>query len=205
MQAHGRLEQEPWTYDAETLELYRGYGAPARAPVPYVRSAAARPQDEPGVPIIRPLPLVDPGDDRGWTISDSFGYGPSLWVAPVLEQAAERRRAYLPRGRWRDFWTGAAVEGGRDVVVPAPLNRIPVWVREGSIVVTHPAESVAHGLGEDGVATRPLEATLWGQPLCGRAKVRLADGTEIGWRDGTWSIGRPPGAPEREIRLLRAA
>ncbi len=129
--------------------------------------AAAATAARTGLPIIRPLALADPGDDRGWTISDSYLFGPSLWVAPVLEEAAERRRAYLPRGRWRDFWTGAAVEGGRDVVVPAPLDRIPVWVREGSIVVTHPAESVAHGLGEDGVSDPPGR----GDPL-GAAAVR---------------------------------
>jgi hypothetical protein len=124
-----------------------------------------------------------------------------LWVAPVLAEEAERRRAYLPRGRWIDFWTGASVEGGREVVVPAPLDRIPVWVRAGSILALHPADSVAEGLGEEGTATRPIEATLWGRPPLGRAKTRLADGTAISWRRGRWTVELPPGAPRREITV----
>ena len=127
-------------------------------------------------------------------------FGPSIWVAPVLEEEAERRRCYLPRGTWLDFWSGARVEGGREVVVPAPLERIPVWVRSGSIIPTHPAASVADGLGSDGTADRPIEATLWGRPRTGRTKVRLADGTAIGWSaTAGWSLARAAGAPAREI------
>ena len=63
-------------------------------------------------------------------------------------------------------------------------TRIPVWVRSGSIVVTHPAQAVRRGLGE---GDAPLEATLWGEPRGGRAQARLADGTVVRWRRGRWS------------------
>jgi hypothetical protein len=94
----------------------------------------------------------------------------------------------LPRGRWRDFWTGAAVQGGGTIVADAPLDRTPVWVREGSILVTLPALHVAGGLRDTPEEERPLEATLWGEPLLGRTAVRLADGTRIRWRRGRWSV-----------------
>jgi alpha-glucosidase (family GH31 glycosyl hydrolase) len=200
MQAHGRFDQEGWTYGREVLDIFRETVLLHERLVPYILAAAATARRT-GLPIIRPLALVDPEDERGWTISDAYMFGPSMWVAPVVEEGAERRRAYLPRGRWIDFWNGAAVEGGRDVVVPAPLNRIPVWVREGAIVVSHPCEAVSEGLGEDGISTRPLEATLWGRPTCGRATARLADDTRIRWQWGEWSVDAPPGAPEREIRF----
>ncbi len=54
----------------------------------------------------------------------------------------------LPRGEWVQTWDGAAVRGGGEVVVDAPLERVPVWVRAGSIVVTYPAAHVAEGLGD---------------------------------------------------------
>jgi hypothetical protein len=74
-------------------------------------------------------------------------------------------------------------------VVAAPLSRIPVWVRDGSIVVTYPAAAVARGLGDSEL---PLEATLWGSPALGRAGARLADGTRIAWRRGRgWSASDP--------------
>ncbi len=83
------------------------------------------------------------------------------------------------------------MSGGSEVVAPAPLERIPVWARSGSIVVTYPAAHVERGLGDVAEAERPLVATLWGRPRCGRAVARLADGARITWRDGEWST--PPG------------
>jgi len=199
MQAHGRFEQEAWRYGGEVLEIFREFVLLHERLVPYILAAAAT-AHRCGLPIIRPLPLVDPTDDAGWTINDAYMFGPSLWVSPVLEEGEDMHRCHLPRGTWLDFWTGARVQGGRDVTVPTPLERIPVWVRAGSIIVTHPAESVRNGLGEAGVETRPVEATLWGRPRTGRAKVRLADGTTISWvRGAGWSLDRPEGAPPRAV------
>jgi hypothetical protein len=67
-------------------------------------------------------------------------------------------------------------------------------VRRGAIVVTLPAEHVSRGLGDTPEHERPLHATLWGEPRCGRAKARLADGTTIAWRRGRgWSVRSPSG------------
>lgn len=199
MQAHARFEQEAWRYGHDTLQIFRDFVVMHERLVPYIRAAAAT-AARCGLPIIRPLPLADPGDERGWTLSDAYLFGPSLWVAPVLEEGAERRSTLLPRGTWIDFWTGARAEGGREVIVPAPLDRIPVWVRAGSIITTYPAAEVAAGLGEE-CPRRPLEATLWGEPPAGATKVRLADGTAIGWRRGNWTVSAPPASAGREIRF----
>ena len=193
MHAHGRMPQEPWHYSERVLELYRAYVLLHEQLVPYVR-AAARTAARTGVPIVRPLCLLDPPDPRAWTIGDAYGYGPALWVAPVLEDEAREREVALPRGEWIETWSGRSVLGGSEVVVDAPLERIPVWVRSGSIVVTYPAAHVARGLGDVPEAERPLVATLWGRPRLGRAAARLADGTRIGWHRGVWSV-----VPEREV------
>jgi hypothetical protein len=187
MQAHGRFEQEAWTYDTQTLDLYREYVLLHERLVPYVRAAAATAARS-GLPIIRPLLLSDRRDPRGWAIADAYGYGPSLWVAPVLEAGAREREVDLPRGDWIDYWTGEELAGGGEVVASAPLGRIPVWVRRGALIVTYPAEAVATGLGEE--TAKPLEATLWGDPPCGRALARLADGTAVRWTRGEWSATR---------------
>ena len=81
-----------------------------------------------------------------------------------------------------------------------PLERIPVWARRGSIVVTYPAEHVARGLGDVAEGDRPLVATLWGKPRLGRAAARLADGTVVRWRRGEWTV-----TPEREIAFREVA
>jgi hypothetical protein len=81
----------------------------------------------------------------------------------------------------------------------APLDRIPVWVRRGALIVTYPAAHVRDGLGDTPESERPLEATLWGEPVAGRALARLADGTEIRWVRGEWSAG-----PGRDVAFRLA-
>ena len=111
----------------------------------------------------------------------------------MLDDDARTRRAYLPRGEWICWWTGEELEGGEWIDADAPLGRIPIWVRSGSLVLTFPEEQVREGLGEEDPG-RALEATLWGRPRLGRASARLADGTAVRWRDGEWSI-----SPERPL------
>jgi hypothetical protein len=152
------------------------------------------------LPIIRPLCLTDPSDPRGWTVTDAYGFGPALWVAPVLDDGARERDVVMPRGDWIETWSGRHVEGGGELVVQAPLHQIPVWVRNGSIVVTYPAAHVASGLGDVRESERPLEATLWGEPPLGHNAARLADGTRIAWRRGQWSVW-----PEREVGFAEVA
>jgi alpha-glucosidase (family GH31 glycosyl hydrolase) len=199
MQAHGRMPQEPWHYSERVLDLYRGYVLLHEQLVPYVR-AAARTAARTGLPIVRPLCLIDPNDARGWAIPDAYCYGPSLWVAPVLDDGARERETVLPRGDWIETWTGSRVQGGGEIAVDAPLHRIPVWVRAGSIVVSYPASHVAAGLGDVPESERPLLATLWGTPRLGSAAARLADGTRVSWRHGQWTA-----SPEREITFREVA
>jgi alpha-glucosidase (family GH31 glycosyl hydrolase) len=193
MQAHGRFPQEAWTYDDETLRVYREHVLLHERLVPYVRAAAAT-AARAGLPIVRPLFITDPSDERGWAISDQYGYGPAFWVAPVLERGAREREVSLPRGDWIDFWGGERMTGGDELLAPTSLERIPAYVRSGSIVVTYPAEHVARGLGDTPEHDRPLEATLWGRPRLGRTAVLLADGTRIGWDHGRWWV-----TPGREV------
>ena len=114
----------------------------------------------------------------------------------MLGDGAREVETVLPPGRWIEAWSGAEVAGGREVLAPAPLERIPVWVRRGALIVTLPAEHVAGGLGDGPEAERPLEATLWGEPPLGRVSARLADGTVVSWRRGR---GFACSAPGREL------
>ena len=142
--------------------------------VPYVRAAAAdrarvRPADRP------PGALTRRG---GWTLADAYGYGPSLCVAPVLEDGAREREVDAAARRVdRRVERASASRRRRRSSRRRRCTRIPVWVRRGALIVTYPAEHVARGLGDTPERERPLEATLWGEPPCGRAVARLADGT----------------------------
>ncbi len=68
-------------------------------------------------------------------MDDQFLLGPDVLVAPVYEAGARSRRVYLPSGaRWVDRVTGRVFEGGTALDADTPLDRIPVFVREGAAV-----------------------------------------------------------------------
>ena len=92
--------------------------------------------------------LVDfPEDERASTIVDEYMLGPSLLIAPVytamyysknsekLEGVKRTREVYLPKEcGWYDFYTDRYYEGGQSIEADAPLDRIPVYVKAGSIL-----------------------------------------------------------------------
>jgi alpha-D-xyloside xylohydrolase len=88
---------------------------------------------------MRPLFVDFPADALAWDVDDSFMFGPSLLVAPVAEYLARERAVYLPAGsRWMDAWTGEEHSGGARITVAAPLDRIPLFLRDGAALPIRP-------------------------------------------------------------------
>jgi alpha-D-xyloside xylohydrolase len=77
-------------------------------------------------------------DVRAQNTWDEFTYGPAFLVNPVTEPLATSRQVYLPDAKWYDFWSGASVQGGREITAEAPLDRLPLYIRAGSIVPLGP-------------------------------------------------------------------
>ena len=78
-------------------------------------------------------------DPNTWNIGDQFMFGPDLLVSPVSQQGATSRWLYLPASpAWYDFWTGEKMKGQQRIEASAPLDRIPVYVRAGSILPMGP-------------------------------------------------------------------
>jgi alpha-glucosidase len=89
-----------------------------------------------GEPIVRPTFYSFPDDEACYADSDDFLLGGDVLVAPVVLQGATTRRVYLPRGprAWIDFATGQSHAAGTTVDIPAPLERLPLFVRAGSVL-----------------------------------------------------------------------
>ena len=116
--------------------------APIRAAIrfryrlmPYLYTLYRRAHER-GEPILRPLCYEFEHDPRAYADCDDFMFGPQLLVANVVERGARERRVYLPTcdAGWYDFYTGEHHAGGRDIVVPAPLDHIPLFARAGAII-----------------------------------------------------------------------
>ena len=85
-----------------------------------------------GAPIMRPLFFDFNGDEMAWETEDEYMFGPDILVAPVMEEKVTQRSVYLPAGAaWTDANTGEVYRRGQSVVVPAPLDIIPVFFRDG--------------------------------------------------------------------------
>lgn len=85
--------------------------------------------------MIRGLAMDFPEDRMGFDVNDQYLWGSDLLVNPVTERGADARKVYFPKGTdWYDLYLGEKVHGGQDRVVRAPYERIPVFVRAGSIL-----------------------------------------------------------------------
>ena len=179
MQAHGRFQQEAWTYDGRVLDDYREAVLLHERLVPYIRAAAATAARS-GLPIMRPLCLVDPEDPEGWAIPDAYMFGPSLWVAPVLEEGVTERRTYLPRGEWLDWWTGERARG-------RPLDRRRCPARPDPT------------LGPRWIADRHLSARMRSPEVSARrtppARWRRRSGASRLWATSPPTWPTAPGSP----------
>jgi alpha-D-xyloside xylohydrolase len=135
---HGhRAHNEMWTYD-KVEPILLNYDKLRYRLMPYIYSLAWKVTDQ-DYTIQRPLVMDWRADPKTWNIGDQFMFGPSLLVSPVLKADATHRTVYLPDSPvWFDFWSGASLKGSREVEAEAPLDRIPLFVRAGSIVPLGP-------------------------------------------------------------------
>lgn len=118
-------------FDAEMLDWYRRYTRLHLRLFPYLWTYA-RALASDGRPIQRALGLAYPG----LGVHPPFTYllGDNLLVAPVVVHGARERTLHLPPGGWIDWWTGERYEGPGELTVAAPLETLPLFLREGGIV-----------------------------------------------------------------------
>jgi alpha-D-xyloside xylohydrolase len=85
--------------------------------------------------IMRGLMMDFEKDENVKNINDEYLFGPDLLISPVTAYHATSRPVYLPKGNgWYDLYTGKYVQGGQTITAAAPYERIPVFVKEGSII-----------------------------------------------------------------------
>ncbi len=122
----------PWRFDDDTVRMVREASELHVRFAPYIVSLAEE-APKTGEPILRPLWYNTPEDRETLAITDEFMLGNDVVVAPVMTEGAAARDLYLPAGRWKNWKTGEVIDGARWLRnFPAPLDTLPVFVREGS-------------------------------------------------------------------------
>jgi len=135
---HG--DQEPWSFGKETTDAVRDAIELRYRLLPAVYTAF-RQYVRDGTPMLRSLPFVDFRNPETYWRSDEFLFGDHLFVVPMLEEGAEGRQLYLPKGEWfgyhDDLRPGAVAV---DIHINCPLERIPVFVRGGAVIPHWPVQ-----------------------------------------------------------------
>lgn len=123
-------DNEVWSFGEDNFEILKKYLFLRERLRPYIREC----MDEAslsGMPVMRPLFFDFYKDKTAWEIEDEYMFGPDILVVPVMEENTSERKVYLPEGAiWTDANTKKAYSGGQNVTVPAPLDIIPVFIRD---------------------------------------------------------------------------
>ena len=177
--AKGSMNQEPWLFGDEILNIYRKYVSLRYTLLPYFYDLC-RVCEQTGLPVIRPLVLHYEHDMNVRNINDEFLVGEFLLVAPVVEQGVTKRLVYLPEGVWYDYWTHAEYQGGGYYPVDAPLSVCPLFVKSGSVLPTAPDQMY---VGE--IPNPELILQVW--PGIGSYVHYRDNGENFDYRDGAYN------------------
>jgi alpha-glucosidase len=174
----GTPAREPWSFGEQYETIIRRYLELRCQMLPYLYSAFAQCTQD-GMPVVRPLFMVDPEDDNLHDVNDAFMLGDSILVAPILEPGATQREVYLPKGVWYEFDTGKLSDGARTFTAQAPLERMPIYVRAGRVIPMWPTIQY---VGD----TPPDEARLRVYAGSGETTLYEDAGEGLEYRDGEY-------------------
>jgi len=156
---HG--EQEPWSFGEDALKIVRTYIELRYTLLPYIYTAFHQYVIE-FTPMLKPISMFDQSDQDTLYRVDEFLMGDHILVCPVLEPNAKSRYVYLPKGKWYNYWTNKVFEGGKEILADAPLEQIPLYIREGAVIPFYP---VMQYVGEKPVDQLTIKVYYGGESL----------------------------------------
>jgi alpha-D-xyloside xylohydrolase len=134
---HGTGPREPWHFGEQAQEIVRKWLAWRYQLIPYLQGCALE-ASQSGMPVMRAMVLSFPEDRIAWQFDQQYMLGGSLLVIPVVVPGG-KAGFYLPAGRWFDIWNQTWVQGPGLFEWELPLDYIPVFGREGTILPLGPA------------------------------------------------------------------
>ena len=134
---HG--DQEPWSFDDETLHLFKRFVELRYQLLPYIYTSFYQ-YHKTGVPMLRPIVFYDQQDIETTERDHEFLCGDHILVCPVIKEKVSSRKMYIPRGTWFNFWSNKKFEGGKEAQVNAPLDKIPMFIKAGAVLPMYPIQ-----------------------------------------------------------------
>lgn len=134
MRTHGTSDRNPWSYGTLAEKVYVDHYWLRENILDIVYSGAISASKN-GISMIQPLYMAYPDQPELIDIEDQYLFCDVFLACPVVSEAAYARKVVFPAGNnWVDLWTGAVLEGGQTLTVPAPQERMPVYVKAGAVL-----------------------------------------------------------------------
>jgi hypothetical protein len=198
--------KEPWNY-GQAAERAMGIFLRLRHRlIPYLYTMCRRASVE-YRPLIEPLYYSHPEHSEAYTHGNQYWLGSELMIAPITEKSSAVTgkasvEAWLPPGKWLDFFSGTVYRGGKTIRLWRGLEEAPVFIRQGGIVPLALREPKSNG------TENPRQIRLIIFPLAGgRFTLYEDEGEGNGWKEGrfaeteiTWERGEPGGRLRVEPR-----
>ncbi len=125
-------DNEIWSHGEENYAIFKRHIEFRERMRDYTRKLMDEAHQD-GAPVIRTMFYEFPQDSLCWDLKDQYMFGSDVLVAPVAHEGMRERAVVLPAGAsWTDLHTGTVYAGGQTVLCPAPMERIPVFLRDGS-------------------------------------------------------------------------
>jgi alpha-glucosidase len=134
---HG--DQEPWSFGEECTDLFRRFVEIRYQLIGYLYTAFYD-YHKTGNPMLKPLVFFNQEDTHTINIDHEFLCGDKLLVCPIVRPGVQEREMYFPKSRWYNYWDDSIVEGNQRCTVSAPLEQIPLFVKEGSVIPMYPIQ-----------------------------------------------------------------
>lgn len=178
------LRQEPWSFGERVEKICKEYIEMRYRFMPYLYQWFYK-ASETGLPVMRPLLLEYANDPAAASVTDQFLVGDSLMAAPIYRPQTEWRSVYLPEGEWIDYWTGEKHAGKQHIHVHAPLEKLPLFVKAGSVLI----EGAVRQYMEQTVDNEVLKATIYltGRDHTVETEWYEDDGVSYKYQAGDWN------------------
>ena len=145
----------PWLYGPEAEAAMRKALDLRYRLIPYYYSLAYE-NAATAAPLMRPLAMEFPGDEKAATLTDEWLMGKGVLAAPLLSEGGSRA-VYLPEGQWFEFDSSRVTAGAKTIQVTAKLDEIPTYVRAGTLLPLGPVRQFTSQ-----PSAEPLELQIYG-------------------------------------------
>lgn len=162
MRLHGSIDKNPWSFGEQAQETFKTAFA-LRESITDLLYSANLTANRTGAPMMQAMAVAFPEENWLSSVEDQYLFCNELMVCPVVTEGATSRQIDLPEGRWTSLWDGSLLGGGT-YTVEAPVDQIPVYIREGAVIPVTLSENYsifeqASGEGLSGLVITPPDDT----------------------------------------------